>query len=564
MKRQIWLALLSAVLLWLAWPPFNFTSPILLIAFLPLLIALDEIEQSDLKKKGTKVFLLSGLTFLIWNTASIYWVFNSLNAVMDVFAASMLSIIPFGLGAFLMTLSFWLYQKVAKKTKTYLADLSLISFWMSYEYLHQYWDLKFPWMTLGNGFATTPQLIQWYEYTGVYGGSLWVLVANLLLFRLYLKVKGKMSEVKGEVFEAERIGFEVKSELQKVKNSGTKWLSIALASWIIIPIAISVVIYTNYEEDVNPSNVVVVQPNIDPYGKNFTYSATEQLNKLIKLSKKEGQINTEFFIWPETALVGFTEEKDFRNSPNFKTTTQFLDSFKNATVITGAETYNIYQKQETLSARYSKENKLWWDSFNTAVAIERSPKLQFYHKSKLVPGVEKMPFPKLLSFLNPLFEKFGGTTGGYGSQEQPSNLYSASGIGVVPAICYESIWGDWVAQSVNQGAQFIAVITNDGWWGNTSGKDQHLDYARLRAIENRRWVARSANTGISAFINQRGDVVQKTIWWQDAVIKQDINLNSEITFYTKHQDWIINPFLILSILGLLYLMMYKYVFRLKE
>jgi apolipoprotein N-acyltransferase len=564
MKRQIWLALLSAVLLWLAWPPFSFTSPILLIAFLPLLIALDEIEQSDLKKKGRKVFLLSGLTFLIWNTASIYWVFNSLNAVMDVFAASMLSIIPFGLGAFLMTLSFWLYQKVAKKTKTYLADLSLISFWMSYEYLHQYWDLKFPWMTLGNGFATTPQLIQWYEYTGVYGGSLWVLVANLLLFRLYLKVKVKRSEVKGEVFEAERIGLEVKSELQKVKSSGTKWLSIALASWIIIPIAISVVIYTNYEEDVNPSNVVVVQPNIDPYGKNFTYSATEQLYKLIKLSKKEGQINTEFFIWPETALVGFTEEKDFRNSPNFKTTTQFLDSFKNATVITGAETYNIYQKQETLSARYSKENKLWWDSFNTAVAIERSPKLQFYHKSKLVPGVEKMPFPKLLSFLNPLFEKFGGTTGGYGSQEQPSNLYSASGIGVVPAICYESIWGDWVAQSVNQGAQFIAVITNDGWWGNTSGKDQHLDYARLRAIENRRWVARSANTGISAFINQRGDVVQKTTWWQDAVIKQDINLNSEITFYTKHQDWIINPFLILSILGLLYLMMYKYVFRLKE
>jgi apolipoprotein N-acyltransferase len=564
MKRQIWLALLSAVLLWLAWPPFSFTSPILLIAFLPLLIALDEIEQSDLKKKGRKVFLMSGLTFLIWNTASIYWVFNSLNAVMDVFAASMLSIIPFGLGAFLMTLSFWLYQKVAKKTKTYLADLSLISFWMSYEYLHQYWDLKFPWMTLGNGFATTPQLIQWYEYTGVYGGSLWVLVANLLLFRLYLKVKGKRSEVKGKVSEAERIGLEVKSELQKVRSSGTKWLSIALASWIIIPITISVVIYTNYEEDVNPSNVVVVQPNIDPYGKNFTYSATEQLNKLIKLSKKEGQINTEFFIWPETALVGFTEEKDFRNSPNFKTTTQFLDSFKNATVITGAETYNIYQKQETLSARYSKENKLWWDSFNTAVAIERSPKLQFYHKSKLVPGVEKMPFPKLLSFLNPLFEKFGGTTGGYGSQEQPSNLYSASGIGVVPAICYESIWGDWVAQSVNQGAQFIAVITNDGWWGNTSGKDQHLDYARLRAIENRRWVARSANTGISAFINQRGDVVQKTTWWQDAVIKQDINLNSEITFYTKHQDWIINPFLILSILGLLYLMMYKYVFRLKE
>ena len=528
MKRQIWLALLSATLLWLAWPPFSFTSPILLISFLPLLIAVDEIEKSELKKKGEKIFLLSGLTFLVWNTASIYWVFNSLNAVMDTFTASLLSLIPFGLGALLMTLSFWLYQKIARKTKSYLADLSLISFWISYEFLHQWWDLKFPWMTLGNGFASTPQLIQWYEFTGVYGGSLWILVANLLLFRLYLEWKGG-----------------------KLKVKSLKFKVAALVAWIIIPISLSVFMYITYEEDINPSNVVVVQPNIDPYGKNFTVSANQQLEKLISLSKQQGQVNTEFFIWPETALVGFSEEKDFRNTTNFKTTTQFLDSFKNATVITGAETYHIYQKQETLSARYNKENNIWWDSFNAAVAIEQSAKLQFYHKSKLVPGVEKMPFPEVLSVLNPLFEKFGGTTGGYGSQAEPSNLYSASGIGVVPAICYESIWGDWVAQSVNQGAQFIAVITNDGWWGNTSGKDQHLDYARLRAIENRRWVARSANTGISAFINQRGDIVQKTEWWKEAVIKQDINLNSDLTFYTLYQDWIVFPFIFFGVFGLI-------------
>lgn len=528
MKRQIWLALLSATLLWLAWPPFSFTSPILLISFLPLLIAVDEIEKSELKKKGEKIFLLSGLTFLVWNTASIYWVFNSLNAVMDTFTASLLSLIPFGLGALLMTLSFWLYQKIARKTKSYLADLSLISFWISYEFLHQWWDLKFPWMTLGNGFASTPQLIQWYEFTGVYGGSLWILVANLLLFRLYLEWKGG-----------------------KLKVKSLKFKVAALVAWIIIPISLSVFMYITYEEDINPSNVVVVQPNIDPYGKNFTVSANQQLEKLISLSKQQGQVNTEFFIWPETALVGFSEEKDFRNTTNFKTTTQFLDSFKNATVITGAETYHIYQKQETLSARYNKENNIWWDSFNAAVAIEQSAKLQFYHKSKLVPGVEKMPFPEVLSVLNPLFEKFGGTTGGYGSQAEPSNLYSASGIGVVPAICYESIWGDWVAQSVNQGAQFIAVITNDGWWGNTSGKDQHLDYARLRAIENRRWVARSANTGISAFINQRGDIVQKTEWWKEAVIKQDINLNSDLTFYTQYQDWIVFPFIFFGVFGLI-------------
>ncbi len=112
--------------------------------------------------------------------------------------------------------------------------------------------------------------------------------------------------------------------------------------------------------------------------------------------------------------------------------------------------------------------------------------------------------------MKPIFEHLGGATGSYAKQSKPGVLYSQSGIGAGPVICYESIWGEWVAQSVRSGAQFIAIITNDGWWENTSGKDQHLDYAKLRAIETRRWVCRSANTGISAFINQRGDIVQYT------------------------------------------------------
>ncbi len=531
MKRQIWLALFSAALLWLAWPPIPFTSPILLIAFLPLMIALQEIEESDRKKKGRIIFFTSGLTFLVWNTASIYWVFNSLNAVMPTLIAAILSLIPFCLGALLMTISFWLYKKIARKTKPLIADISLIGFWMSYEFLHQSWDLKFPWMTLGNGFATSPQLIQWYEYTGVYGGTFWVLASNVLLFRIWLSLRDKNNP---QIKPAKKLG-------------------IALMIWVFVPVSLSILVYSTFVEEINPSNIVVVQPNIDPYSKYGVLTPEQQVAKLTKLSKEKGQINTEFFIWPETALVGFTEESDFRKTNNFKSVVSFLDSFKNATVITGAETYLVYNKKETLTAKFSKENNFWWDSFNSAVAIENSPKLQFYHKSKLVPGVEKMPFPEVLSVLNPLFEKFGGTTGGYGGQNNPSNLYASSGIGVVPAICYESIWGEWIARSVNEGAQFIAIITNDGWWGNTSGKDQHLDYASLRAIENRRWVARSANTGISAFINERGDIVQQTKWWQDAVIKQDINLNSELTFYTTHPDWIVFPFLLIGGVGVLFL-----------
>lgn len=164
-----------------------------------------------------------------------------------------------------------------------------------------------------------------------------------------------------------------------------------------------------------------------------------------------------------------------------------------------------------------------------------------------------MPFGQALSFMKPLFEHFGGTTGGYGYDKEPSVFYSQSGIGAAPVICYESIWGEYVAEYTKKGAQFIAIVTNDGWWKNTSGKDQHLAYAKLRAIENRRWVARSANTGISGFINQRGDIVQHTQWWVPAALTQEINLNEELTFYTKYGDLIAYVGLLGCVMSLLVL-----------
>ena len=180
----------------------------------------------------------------------------------------------------------------------------------------------------------------------------------------------------------------------KTSDIKVKALSIAFLIWIIVPISLSVLVYSTYEEEGNPANVVVVQPNINPYANYGSYTPEQQLTKLIKLSKEKAQVNTEFFIWPETALVGFTEESDFRSSSNYKMAVSFLDSFKNATIISGAETYAIYKNKETETATFNSASNIYWDSFNSAVAIENTPKLQFYHKSKLVPGVEQMPFPK--------------------------------------------------------------------------------------------------------------------------------------------------------------------------
>jgi apolipoprotein N-acyltransferase len=521
LKKTYLLALSSAVLMWLAWPPHTWFAPLLLIGLVPLFVALNEVTSKKEKKTGKRVFLTAGLTFLVWNTASIYWVYNAISADNNAIVAFLISLIPFGLGALLMTFAFWLFYQLSTKVSRNIAYLGLISFYIAMEYLHQSWDLAFPWMTLGNGFSGMHQLVQWYEYTGVYGGSVWILLSNILAFEAYKVWKQKESQLKSILI----------------------WLSV-----IVLPIGFSLYIYFSYKEKSVPVNVVVVQPNIDPYEKFGHIPSSQQIQILTHLSDSVAQTNTEYFIWPETALTNRGDEGEVRTNPDYLQSQLFLNKYKNGTIITGIESYKIYQGKATISAQLDKRSNRYFDSFNAAIQIENSAEIDFYHKSKLVPGVEKMPFPKVFSFLAPVFEHLGGSTSGYGWQEEPGVFYAQSGIGVAPVICYESIWGNWIGKSVKNGAQFIAVITNDGWWGNTSGKDQHLLYAKLRAIETRRWVARSANTGISGFINQRGDIVKKSSWWTKDALKADINLNDTVTIYVNYGDYIAQLLSVLAVL----------------
>ncbi len=532
MKKNILLSLLSGLLLWIAWPPTHYTTFLLFVGFVPMLIAIENIIGSDMKKKGKKIFATAFIGFFVWNTLCVFWVYNALKMIGEVVAVPV-SFIPYSLGPLLMATAFWLYYRLRLKINRSWSLVGLVCFWIGYEYLHQTWDLKFPWMTLGNGFAVSHQWIQWYAYTGVYGGTLWVMVLNVLAFLIYMNLR----------------------------ESNSKQLQLRLISpfliLLIAPLTYSLYTYYNYREQPNPSNIVVVQPNIDPYLKENSMPAYKQLSILTHLSDSLGQKNTEFFIWPETAIPDEMNEDKIRTNPYFFQAQHFLSNYKNGNLLTGAETYKFYKTDKTPTATYDPQGKMYYDVFNAALNIENSAEVQFYHKSKLVPGAEAMPFGSALSFMKPVFEHLGGATGRYGGQKDPSVFYSQSGIGVTPAICYDSIWGEWVARSVRQGSQFIAIITNDGWWEDTSGKDQHLDYAKLRAIETRRWVCQSANTGISAFINQRGDVVQQTKWWTRTAIKQNINLNSEPTFYVLHDDYIAKAGSLLALLGIVFIVISK-------
>lgn len=209
-------------------------------------------------------------------------------------------------------------------------------------------------------------------------------------------------------------------------------------------------------------------------------------------------------------------------------------------MVIGASTYKrlLEDDKVTRTARYHKGGDFYYDRFNTAFLVDTSFSLQRHHKSKLTPGVEYMPSWGPLSFLESMAIDLGGTVGSLAIDEEQIPFMTLDSLVVAPLICYESIYGEFCGNFVGRGAQLIFIITNDGWWGNTPGHKQHFSMARLRAIELRRSIARSANTGISCFINQRGDVFQETNYWEPAVIGQQINANDEITFYARMGDYI--------------------------
>ena len=205
-------------------------------------------------------------------------------------------------------------------------------------------------------------------------------------------------------------------------------------------------------------------------------------------------------------------------------------------LVTGLVSNQLYADNEKRSstARKFREEDAYYDTYNTGMQLDSSKRIQLHHKSKLVIGVETLPFP----FLDAIAIKLGGASGSLGTQPSPSIFWSKDSTGIAPVICYESIYGSYVTEYIKKGADAIFIITNDGWWHDTPGYRQHCKYASLRAIETRRDIARSANTGISCFINQLGEIAQPTKWWTDDAIQQKINLNDRLTFYVLHGDYI--------------------------
>ncbi|NTW32383.1 MAG: apolipoprotein N-acyltransferase, partial [Bacteroidetes bacterium] len=325
---------------------------------------------------------------------------------------------------------------------------------------------------------------------------------------------------------------------------------------ILLPVIISLFIYYTHEDKGRPANIIVVQPNIDPYNEKFGGMTSEQqLAKLLNLAKQKTDKNTNLIIGPETAIPEGVWENDLYDSRSVDSLKNYLKKYPQLNILMGLSSYKMYLKGEqiSLTARLYADQG-WYDAYNSAMMIDTSKKIQIYHKSRLVPGVEKMPYPKIFKSLEKFALDLGGTSGSLGIQDERSVLYSNdSVIKLAPVICYESIYGEFVSEYIQNGANIICIITNDGWWKDTPGYKQHCRYASLRAIETRKCIARSANTGTSCFINQRGDIMQATSWETDDVIKQTVLLNDEKTFYSKYGDYIAKAAIFMSVLIFIYI-----------
>ena len=498
-----------------------------LIAFVPLLWA-ENLATDD----GMKGFCWwHYLCFVLWNAATTFWVCNATvgGGIFAVLA-----------NAFQMSLVFGLFRWSRKWLSGALPYIFLAFVWIAWErwYLTSA-QISWPWLVLGNSFARTTGWIQWYEYTGTLGGSLLVWAANLSVFGILDSLASG-----------------------RWRTFNWKAKSAALAGTLALFVAPPVVsLFLKPEPSTGTLDVVIAQPNIDPYNK-FGGMTQEEQNDLLLSQFSDLQDSVPVLLVAPETFTGDVVTNDPSSSPTVQRFTSFLAAHPNANLLVGAST-RTYLKRALRPSHTARRvgNGVWMESHNSALMLDAFSAPEIFHKSKLVVGVEMTPYP---AFFGKIDDWLGGVMGRCVGQKETGPLHfneyssapdSASrilshGCDSVPsvsvsetipvgcAVCYESVYGEYCTRYVRNGARLLTVITNDAWWGDTPGYVQHLSYASLRAIETRRWIARSANTGISAIIDPSGKVVSRTSWWQPETLKGKVGLSDEQTFFVRNGDFI--------------------------
>ena len=504
------LALAFTLLMSLPWlvPHMGWTA---LVGLLPLLI----MERLATEQKVRHFWWWHYGTFVLWNAVTTWWIGGATvgGAVFAILA-----------NALQMSVIFGSFRWVKRRMAGVLPYVYLAAAWMAWErYYLTVAQISWPWLVLGNAFADTTSLVQWYSVLGSLGGSLWVWASNLGLFGLMVALSdGRMA----------------------------RWTRQArIASFAAVFLAIFGPMVWSGCLRAKPSEgslkVVVGQPNYDPYEKFESLSRQEQDRRYLGLLEGADWSSPDpvLVLAPETFTSHVFTDNVFGHE-TFARFQEFMKRHPQASFLYGASTIErVYSRARPHPCAYDIEEEpdgrhLWMLLHNSAIVTDTSALYQIYHKSKLVVGTELTPYPKFFIPLEKLLSHGGALMAKDIGQPHIACLTLNGDIPVGATICYESVYGEYCTGYVKEGAKLLAVITNDAWWGNTPGYRQHLNYSRLRAIETRRWAARCGNTGVSALIDPEGHIVARTPWWEPAVLEGTAGLSTEKTFFVRYGDMV--------------------------
>ena len=494
MLQLIFKSFISGLLFYFSWPTnFTILTPLIFFAFIPLLLIQKEVET---KKNGNIIFFICCyISFLIFNFTTTFWVEKASPA----FGEGLFAVLC---NSLFMSIVLYFFH-ICKKNIKLISPLFFLSFfWVLFEILHFNWELNWPWLTLGNAFSELPSWIQWFSYTGVLGGSLWVILINYCIYNIY-------------VFYLDFGHVQIKK-------------LIYILFLIIIPISCSLILSLSFKYSGKKINVLVAQTNLDPNTK-FENQSWKFEKKLFYDLTNNVTDSIDYVIFPETYLsTQFTliNDKPIQYNRNqIAHIIRMVEKYKNLNIILGATIDHFLDGQKI-------------KKYNSVLQIN-SDSLSYYHKSKLVPGAEQLPFRNYLKyFFKDNFLSLAGGAGNLSVQDSIS-LIEFNDNKIASLVCYESVFPNHVREFIDKGAQAIFIITNDGWWGDSQGRKQHNSYARIRAIENRRYVVRSANTGISSVINPLGYFEKIIDPNKTDTFITPISLLSSKTFYVKYGNILI-------------------------
>lgn len=496
------LSLTASILLAASFPPFN-----LAILQIPAFLCLFRIGTISESKR--EVILYAYPSFVLWNLFTTYWL------MMATIAGGIAAILA---NAGLMLIPLLLIRRFQESDlNPVLASFFSAAIWVSYEFLHHNWDLSWPWLTLGNAWSNLAGLIQYISYTGVLGISFWIVFTSALFYAYIIN--------------------------QKNRNL----LISAVAVLLIFPLVSMLSLMTMNYADEQKIEVTIVQPNSDSYQSHGGEASLNALiDKLLRLSNEARTDETDVIIWPENAV-----DSSLRiSSPEFDVIKDSLQSW-NTSLITGLGLIEIYEEgDERPEVVRESAGGTIYNIFNAAIFMKPDQSTKIYRKGRLVPIVERFPFVTYFQRLDVFTWVDWGALVGYGLGQEPT-LFNVHGYQTPALICYDSVFPGWVNQFAHEGAGFLTIITNDGWWGDSAGHKQHFSYARLRAIEQRMWIARSANNGISGIISPDGKIQKETEYWTEDAFTSTIYNSNHRTFYNRFGDWLGYLSLISVVFGLI-------------